>query len=215
MKSAVLSLGLVAACAAAPEGPRFADADYPGELRMPAALPFDVVWQQRVTAFWGEGRQRGFDAAVQKRGDTLTVLGLSPMGSVGFAVVMENDAVQVTNNTEEELPFPPRFILLDVQRAFYPWIADGPIHGAPRRGARTALVDGETVEERWSAGRLRERRFRRGDGPDGEIVVRYEWGEDAWRGPSRVLLDNGWFGYRLQVDTHAETLLKPELEGLE
>jgi hypothetical protein len=38
-------------------------------------------------------------------------------------------------------------------------------------------------------------------------VVRYEWGDADRRGPVRAELDNGWFGYRLIVDTHAETLL--------
>ena len=197
--SAWLTL-FVAACHSAPVRPSFTDADYPGELRAPATLGFDVVWQQRVTAAWGDGEQRGFDAAVQKRGGRLSVLGLSPTGSLGFAFVLQDGAIAVTNNTEMELPFPPRFIVLDVQRVFYPWLGEGTAEGD---------VDGEhVVETRDAVGRLVERRFRRLVGPPaGELVVRYEWGDADRRGPVRAELDNGWFGYRLIVDTHAETLL--------
>lgn len=200
-----LPLLALVACHTAPARPHFTDADYPGELRKPAALGFDVVWQQRVTASWGDGQQRGFDAAVQKRGDRLSVLGLSPTGSLGFAFVLTDGAITVTNNTQMELPFPPRFIVLDVQRVFFPWLPNGATEGD---------VDGEHVTEtRDAQGRLVERRFRRLAGPPaGELVVRYEWGDPARRGPVRAELDNGWFGYRLTVDTHAETIL-PEANG--
>jgi hypothetical protein len=197
----VLALG---ACHSMPARPTFTDQDYPGKLRPPSALPSDVVWQQRVTAIWGQGAERGFDAAVQKRGDTLTVMGLSPLGSLGFAVVLRGDAIEVQAEAQAELPFPPRFILLDVQRAFYPWLPAA--QGAD--GERQAEVDGEVVHERWADGRLRERSFHRvSGGPEGSIVLTYEWGHADWTGPSRVVLDNGWFGYRLIVDTQVETLL--------
>ena len=199
-------LCLLTACATTSARPRFADADYPGVLRAPEALGFDVVWQQRVTAFWGEGQQRGFDAAIQKQGDKLTVIGLSPTGAIGFSIVMHGDAIEVQNHMAEELPFPARFILLDVQRAFYPWLR-GEFRDTGADVVRSDRVDDERVSEEWRGGRLVERRFRRDDEPDGEIVVRYEWADGSWRGPARAELDNGWFGYRLQVDTHAETLL--------
>ncbi|MCA8953393.1 MAG: DUF3261 domain-containing protein, partial [Planctomycetes bacterium] len=200
-------LCLAAGCAGAPDRSALRESDYPGTLRPPRALPFDVVWQQRVTASWGDGQQRGFDAAVQKRDDTLTVLGLSPMGSVGFSIVMPpTGALEVSNATGEAMPFPPRFILLDVQRAFYPWLE--PVEAA---GDRTGEVDGETIVEIWRDGRLRRRVFTRADRA-GQIRVDYEWGEAGWRGPTHVRLANGWFGYELAVDTHAETLL-PAAEG--
>jgi hypothetical protein len=189
-----LLAALLTSCASPPERRSLAEADYPGVLRAPESLPFDVVWQQRVTASWGDGQQRGFDAAVQKRGLGLTVLGLSPMGSIGFAIVMRGDAIEVENHTSEELPFPPRFILLDVQRALYPWLPDGlAVDGAT--GERGAHVDGERIVERWQNGQLVERRFRRDGEFEQDIVVHYEWKNPGWRGPSRVVLDNAWFGY--------------------
>ncbi len=191
-----------AACHTTPPRRALGDADYPGVLRTPSALPRDVVWQQRVTATWGDQAGRGFDAAVQKRGDTMTVMGLSPAGSLGFAAILSGTAIELQNPSGQELPFPARFILLDVQRAFYPWIP------AITDGDTEAVVDGELVHETWREGRLRERSFRRIDNqPAGIIVVRYEWAHADWFGPSHVELDNAWFGYRLSVETQGETLL--------
>lgn len=206
-----LLLGLLpafAACTTAPRTP-FADTDYPGTLQPAGTLPADVVWQQRVTATWGltrgNGGERGFDAAIQKQGDTLTVLGLSPMGSVGFALLLRGTAVEVRNDSGEDLPFPARFVLLDVQRTFYPWLGE-PI----TEGNRLGRVAGEEIFEKWRRGRLVERTFRRlDDQPAGTITVRYEWGDTGAErtAPRRTVLHNAWFDYRLTVDTHGETLL--------
>jgi hypothetical protein len=199
-------LVLLSACASPPERPTLADGDYPGVLRVPTALPDDVLWQQRVTARWGDGQQRGFDAAVQKQGDVLTVLGLSPTGSVGFVIRLQNGSVTLQNQTDMEVPFPARFVVLDVQRVFFPWLPEAP---PTDDGNREGVVDGEHVLERWRRGRLVERRFARLDGrPAGSITITYEWSDDRRRvSPVRALLDNAWFGYRLVIDTHAENLL--------
>jgi len=199
------ALALGAACHSAPQRV-LTDADYPGELLPPAALGADLLWQQRVTASWGDSEQRGFDAAVQKQGETLTVIGLSPLGQQGFVLVQRGKDVSFENHTDLHLPFPPRFVLLDVQRAFFPWLSAG----AAADGERTVVVGGEQIVEVRAGGRLVERRFTRLDGkPAGAIVVRYEWApDDAGRvAPKRAVLDNGWFGYRMTVDTHAETRL--------
>ncbi len=195
---------LAAACATA--APAWTDMDYPGTLQPAATLPQDLLWQQRITATWGEDGQRGFDAAVQKQGETLTVLGLSPIGAVGFAMILRGTTIELQNQSEQELPFPPRFILLDVQRTFYPWLT--PAVGSD--GGRTGIVGDERVQEIWRDGRLLERRFTRLDGkPEGAITITYDWRDtEAQRiAPVRTVLDNGWFGYRLTVDTHTETRL--------
>lgn len=185
---------------------RIADADYPGVLRAPGALGTDVLWQQRVTACWGEGEQRGFDAAVQAQGDVLTVLGLSPVGAVGFSIRWDGHAVQFQNDSGMEMPFSPRFVLLDVQRVFLPWLPAGGVAD----GARSGEVDGERVTERWVGGRLQERRFERLDGrPAGSITVTYRWGEGAELAPVYAELRNDWFGYRMLVDTFREVRLPP------
>lgn len=193
-----------AACAT--RGPAWEQMDYPGTLLSPTALAPDVLWQQRITAHWGEHDQRGFDAAVQKQGDVLTVLGLSPVGSIGFAMILRGSTIELQNQAEQELPFPPRFILLDVQRTFYPWLEPAV---APD-GGRTGIVGDERVQELWRDGRLLQRRFTRIDGePAGAITITYDWRDTAAQSlaPRHTVLDNGWFGYRLVVDTHTETAL--------
>ncbi len=53
---------------------------YPGELRAPAELGANVMWRQKVTAKWGKSESRSFVAVLQKQGERLSLLGLSPMG---------------------------------------------------------------------------------------------------------------------------------------
>lgn|GEM_PF-577675 len=227
------------ACAAPPaQGPPRFEGDYPGLLRPPEVLGLDVVWRQRVTAEWDDGQgqsgSRGFEAVVQKQGPLLTMVGLSPFGSVGFAILLRGVEAELRNESGEELPFPPRFVLLDFQRVFYPWVSasGGPLSD----GEHVTEVGGEEVREFWAEGRLTERRFRRLDGqPPGELVVSYTWADaeseawvahggeagvasgpesggpagSPWAAPSRAVLDNRWFGYELIVDTLEETLLEP------
>ncbi|MBK8096258.1 MAG: DUF3261 domain-containing protein [Planctomycetes bacterium] len=198
---------LLAACAA----PRrqLVDGDYPGRLQPPAALGVDLVWQQRITATWGEGEQRGFEAALQKQRDELTVIGMSPLGQVGFVLIQRPAGVTFENRTDMQLPFPPRFVLLDVQRTFFPWLPADP---TLRDGDRQAVVDDELVTERYRDGRLRERTFTRCSGqPAGVIQVTYDWdaAQPQQRAPRQAVLNNGWFRYRLTIDTHAETVLPP------
>lgn len=193
--------------------PTLHDLDYPGLLQPPTALPIEVQWQQRVTAAWREGpdgelRERGFDAALLRRGDQLVVCGLSPMGTIGFSITLGADgAIAVDNKMPEQLVIPPRFILLDVQRAFFPWLPPGALEGD---------VGDEHVTERRDGDRLLERTFvRRSGEPAGAITVTCTWQDGAadaadgevTHAPRHIVLDNGWFGYRLTIDTYAETLL--------
>lgn len=215
--AALLLLSAVAGCRSTQAPAPLDERDYPGTLQPPANLAVEAVWQQRVVAQWHppgqEPQRRGFDAALQRRGDELTVLGLSPMGSIGFTITQSDDGIAVDNRMQDQLRIPPRFILLDVQRAFYPIAAlDAEAAAAADTsaadGERSAVVDGERVTERREGGVLRERRFERVDGtPAGTITITYEWGQADWALPTRALLDNGWFGYQLTIDTHSETRL--------
>ncbi len=171
--------------------------EYPGKLLPPAALALDFQWRQKVTAHWKTGT-RSFDAVLAKSDGELQLLGLNPMGMPGFVLRLTASGVEFENRTDQELPFEPRVILLDVQRVFYPWF-DEP---GPVQGQRQREVNDEAISERWAGGKIVERRFRRTDDAAlGEIVVRYEgWEADA-DAPSRAVLDNGWFGYSLEVET--------------
>jgi hypothetical protein len=171
----------------------------PGVLRAATSLEQQSVWQQRVIAHWGDAEAYGFDAVIQRAGESLTILGLSPAGSVGFSIVLSEGEVELVNNMPDDFPFPPRNVLMDVQRAFYPWLASGTTEG---------IVDGERIAEIWSEGKLVERTFSRLDGaPAGIITIRYEWGDNNAYIPASTVLENGWFDYKLEIETQRETLL--------
>ena len=183
------------------------EADYPGTLQRPTVLGVEAAWQQTVTASWQQPQQgprsRSFPAALQCNGEELTVIGLSPMGSVGFSIQQGPDGIALQNNIPDQLVIPPRFILIDVQRAFFPWL--GPSMEA---GERVGRVAGEEIVELWQDGHLKERLFRRcNEKSKGAITVRYEWGQGGWTLPTSAVLDNGWLGYQLHIVTHSETRL--------
>lgn len=195
-RSAVLSFLLLAACGTRREA--LPPPEYPGVVRAPAAYEGDFVLDHTITAEHTEGSET-FRAVVEKRGDTLVMVALGPHGGRAFTLRQDGDAVAFESQLDRELPFPPRYVLLDFHRT---WLAGLP--GAPLAdGDHSALVDGERVTERWDGGRLLERRFEREDGsPPGVIVVTYEGGlspDPAAPTPTRVVLDNGWFRYRLVV----------------
>jgi hypothetical protein len=187
-----------------------------GETLLPAAaMADDVLLRQRVTIRW-EDREERFDSVLQKRGSTLTLLGLGPMNRVGFVLTLADQHVTFENRSGREMPFQPARILADVQRVFYPWLAeDSACLACRRQGIRMGL----DVEEQIGARFLEERRFGLVDHPDGgEVVIRYDaWEElsavddpkgstpqpnpDAILVPKRVVVTNGWFGYELIVET--------------
>jgi hypothetical protein len=202
-------IGLAWAAACGPALPPAAPSTDPqldaGPLRAVSTFSFDFQWRQRVTARWPDGTQ-GFDAVLMKRDGQLTLLGLSPMGVPGFVITLDaNGQTHVDNRTGEPLPFPPSYVLADVQRVFFPWlgsVAEG------FSGERTGTTSGLTVRERYEDGRLVERYFARDDAKErGEVRVYYEGfrpGDDV---PLHAVLENRWFGYTLIIDTVEQTRL--------
>ncbi|MCX4247042.1 DUF3261 domain-containing protein [Paraliomyxa miuraensis] len=177
--------------------PKAPPGSYPGELVEPSSVARDFMLRQRAEGSYGE-REVAFEAVVQKQGDTLMVLTLTPYGSRAFLVEQKGQEVRVEKFIPRDLPFDPRFILLDVQRVFLKGLPDGPRDD----GWHRQRIDDEIVRERWEGGRLHERTYARRDRqPKGEIVVRYEGGWVPGERPPSIELHNGWFGYRLVLDT--------------
>jgi hypothetical protein len=191
-------LALAAACAHQTP-PAAATAPIPppaaAELPRPEAIPGEFTVRQKLVAKSAHGGG-SFEAVLQKKGGTLTMIGLTPYGGRAFVLQQTGGDVQFTKYIPQELPFAPTFILLDVHRVWDAWL------GAPlATGDRLGVVAGEKISERWRDGRLVERRFVRAEaGQPGEIVVSY-----GAPGPgglaAHVTLENGRFGYRLDVDT--------------
>jgi hypothetical protein len=171
---------------------------YPGTLRPPSAMGADVMMRQKLTARWGEGEEMSFDAVLQKQGDALVLLGLGPHGGRAFVIAQRGADVSYEELVDIDLPFPPEFILLDVQRVFFPRISETVLGD----GSHARVVDGERVTERWQNGKLVSRTFERVDGdPAGTIRIGYGAGWAPGEQPPTVRFENGWFGYSLSVET--------------
>jgi hypothetical protein len=148
---ATVTAALLVACGGAQTSHADASQQAPdvGTLRSPAELGGDFQWRQQVTAEWPNGT-RGFDAVLSKEGNTLLLIGLGPMDTPGFILRLNEEGLSVENHTGNPIPFDPKFILLDVQRAFYPWF-DAPF----ATGERSTTTEGDIVTETWSNGTLR------------------------------------------------------------
>jgi hypothetical protein len=169
------------------------------QLLPASTLREDLLMQQRIEIEW-DGRREGFDAAVQKRGETLTLMGLGPFSTRAFTLVLEADgAIRFERHIDRALPFDPEHILADVQRVFYPWFAE------PARCDacdRSTAREGLEVHERFERGRLVERRFVLPAYPTrGAVTIRYGEAWDEVGVPREAQVENGWFGYRLDVET--------------
>lgn len=202
MKLVVL-LGICAllfACSGQPARPPKLTADsYPWTLRQPQAFGKNFLWQQRLTARTGH-REDSLSVALQKRGNGLTLVGLTPFNTKAFVLQQEGDVVTFKALVNREMPFPPRFVLIDIQRTYLPLPGDAT---APHDGVQTLELDGERVQQIYVGGQLSERRFERLDAkPAGTLRIRYQgwWPSGA---PRKILLDNAWFGYSLVIETQS------------
>lgn len=200
VRSSGLLLVALAACRPGPAAPV-----YPGELQPPSRFGRDFLLHQRVVVRRGEA-EHALQTALQVRGDTLTLIGLTPLGTRAFVLTQRGRDVSFTSSLppDQQLPFEPRFVLHDVQRALLPVLDDRPMADGEHR---VALGD-EVVTERWAGRRLLERRFRRrAPPPGGELVIRYAGGYVYGEAPGPIELDNGWLGYRVELETLGYTPL--------
>ncbi len=175
----------------APQAPR-----YPGELVDVSEIRGAFMWEQEIVTSYG-GLSRSLRAVVQKSGEGLDVIGLTPFGTRAFLLSQRGKTHSFESFVDEALPFEPRAILLDVHRVFFlalarPESGDGHITGE---------LFGEQVSETWRDGRLFERRFRRPGGPAGEIVITYAGGMRGLKPARQIELENEWYGYHLEITT--------------
>jgi len=205
----LLLLLYIAACASTPNpqptAAKQAPAIPPPALMPPSALPYDFQWRQRVTAHWPTGTQ-GFDAVLQKREGQLILVGLSPLGLPGFVFKLsEAGELQVENRTGQPLPFEPAYVVADVQRVFFPWLASpAPGFTGDQSGERA----GTAVHEHFENGQLRERQLTRETAAGREhIVIQYNTTEAATDAPARADLKNQLLGYELVIETLEQTRL--------
>lgn len=179
--------------------------EYPGTLVHPSTIAGDFLARQEVRGHYGEKRIR-FRSILQKRGDTLTLLGMTPFGTRAFLLQQEGTEVTFTRYVDQKFPFPPKYILFDIHRALFIGIAPDRLAD----GEHAAHRDGEEIRERWRDGRLLERTFRRDSGqPPGLIRITYEDWTLFGVPPRKIMFRNDWFGYELAITTHSYEPLAP------
>ncbi len=201
IRLALLSLLTLSACAAVP--PRPPARPYPGALSRPSLHPGDFLRRQKLVARFGESTQ-AFEAVLQKQGDQLRLIGLTPFGTKAFLLEQDGLEVKFTSYVARELPFPPRYILQDVERVYFGGLSEAPLPDGDHQGER----DGERVLETWRGGRLLERRFERlAADPPGVLAIRYLGGMVPGTSPRLIEIDNGWLGSQLTIETVSEQKL--------
>lgn len=174
---------------------------YPGELISTADMAADFLARQKLKGSFAE-HEFAFEAVLQLRGGTLTVLGLTPFGTKAFVLTQTGLEIEFQALIDREIPFPPEYMLQDIHRALMwhtrlPWGEE-----APSEDTASVEVAGERVSEQWSDGALIRRTFTRLDGePAGEIRVDYVGGHRSGQPARTIVLDNGWFGYRIEIET--------------
>jgi len=140
---------------------------------------------------------------LQKKGDAITLIGLTPFGTRAFVLEQNGLEVKFTSYIGD-VPFPPRYILQDIERVYF-----GGLEGAPLTdGEHVAERDGEKIREVWREGKLQQRDFTRLDGdPPGTMAIVYQGGMAGGTSAPEIDIDNGWVGYRLSIVTLSEQRL--------
>jgi hypothetical protein len=201
--AAILAATLACGCGAVRPTPTAQAPEYPGTLTSPSLYRGDFLRSQKLVARYG-GRTSSFSAVLQKQGDTLTVIGLTPFGSKAFVIRQVSVAVEFTSYVPGALPFPPRYVLFDIHRVYFGGLGVGPLSD----GEHIAERDGESIREVWKGGRLFERAFTRlAADPPGAMVISYEGGMAPGVSPARIEIDNEWVGYQLSIATLSEERL--------
>ena len=192
-----------AACAAAHPPPLpAAPPVYPEPERI--QLPVgDFLWRQHVEARHGD-QSGGFDAVLQKRGDEILMIGLTPFGTKAFELSRVGGVVHFKSDLPRELPFSPQYIFDDVARTYFAGLPGSPLAD----GTHTLDGTGERTTELWQNGRLMRRSFvRLASDPPGEIRIDYIDGMLGAHSARVIEFDNGWLGYHLTITTVSEQSL--------
>ena len=190
---------LMMACAPrATQPPDPSQMRYPGEFARGAELTGkrDFMTRQALVGRYGEREFHG-EVVVQKVGDKVTLIGVTPFGTKAFVVQQDAGGVKGQEIIKGTLPFPPEFMLLDVHRSLFIKLAEG-----TGDGTRVGERGGEALTELWQGGRLLRRTYKRLDRrPKGTITVEYVGGMVGDQPPKVMRLDNGWFGYSVEITT--------------
>lgn len=198
MRWALLVFALIGCTPRPTQPPDPSQMRYPGEFVGVEELASrgNFLTRQALVGRYGEKEFHG-EVVVQKVGGAITLIGVTPFGAKAFVVQQDANGVKGEEKMKGTLPFPPEFMLLDVHRSLFMKLAEGTGDGV-RRGERA----GEAMTEEWRGGRLLRRTYQRLDRrPKGTISVEYVGGMSGEQPPRVMRLDNGWFGYSVEITT--------------
>ena len=95
---------------------------YPCVLHDPREWPANFMVQQTIdirAEREGHTVEGQLDAVVQKKGDTLVIIGLGPMNARAFTLTQRGRRIEFEQRLGPALPFSPRNILVDVHRVYF------------------------------------------------------------------------------------------------
>jgi len=193
----MLALALAACTPRPSQPPDPSQMRYPGVLATSQALAAypDFLARQSLVGRYGPREVHG-EVVVQKRGGSLTLIGMSAFGSKAFVIQQDAEGVRSQEILPGSLPFPAQFMLLDVHRSMFMGLSEKT--DGTHRGRR----EGEAITEIWQGGKLLRRDFRRLDRrPRGTISIEYVGGMTGSRPPAKIVVDNQWFGYTVEIST--------------
>jgi len=154
----------------------------------------DMLLRQHLHGQYGE-KKFDFECVLQITQSKLTIIGLTPFGTRAFVLTQDGLTHTFDKMVDREMPFDPVRILEDVHRVYFRALPPG------TSDVRTGTQGEERVEEHWRSGILTERTFTRLDGqPKGVIRVTFGGPNDPLV-PVHVVIDNGWYGYKLEIDS--------------
>jgi hypothetical protein len=151
-----MSMALAPGCRHAAFWPR-AVAQCPGSLRPTSEIEGDLRVELRMQVK-AESVDAALRLALEKQGDELTLVGISPLGAVVFSVIQNGVELEVDALPASILEVPPENVLRDLHRILFLDVPEGSTDGK-----RRASLGGVQITELWRAGRLVRRSFA-GDG---------------------------------------------------
>ena len=202
MKSWLYLFIVVCACASTQKAPAFDPNTVAKGLVNIAQVPWDFEWRQKIEAEYPSPKTPGvretasFEAVLQKQGNVLTMVGLTPMGTRAFVARQQGTTVSAEGHERSALPFPPAFVFLDVNRSLFVGIGTTALSD----GWHTQQSHGAQIKDLWKQGLLVQRELF--DAPlDTKIRIYYDPGYKGGNAPAKITLHNLRLGYRLTITT--------------
>lgn len=163
---------------------------------------FDFSWRQAITASFVDARGKPgsghFEAVLQKQGATLTLVGLTSFGTRAFVAKQDGQSVTLEQGDAQRLPFPPRYVFVDINRCFFMNLAAA----QPSDGWHDSSFADEGLRDLWRGGKLRERRLRKvNDDQDPGVVITYDPPFEPGGSPGAIHLENRRRHYELDIRT--------------